>query len=329
MRFDLARADDDFALRKLLRETPMGGSISIGTEREPSFFAACAVEGPEHQTLVARRVDGTICALATRSVRMRFVNGEPRRVAYLGSLRLANDVRGNGRLVIAGFRALRELCDGSPTFTSILSDNAPARRLLESGRGGLPIYECIGEMVTLVMRVRRVRRGRRVAAGAFEPHKDQRLQLAPVWGESDSFFAKPQAAGVVRDLRGVRQSVVRSYSPALARWRRWINLCAAVTGRPRLPAVGEPLRLGFASHLAAGADQVVPMLWMLHDAAAARGLDYLVAGFDARDERLNLVRRWFGGRELRSRLYAVNFPQPRAALVDLDDRLLQPEVALL
>ena len=360
MRFDLATPADDAALRALLRETPMGGAIRISTEREPNFFAAGEVEGPEHQTLVARRPDGGICALATRSVRLRHVNGAPRRVAYLGSLRLADDVRGNGRLVVAGYRAMRELCEADAvalTFTSILSDNVPARRLLESGRGGLPTYSSLGEIVTVVMRVRRsnsfsgVPKGRAFATTDVEARpfgtplngsfQEDSHQLAPVWTREDlershrkrvgfcaagvSDFAKPQAAGAVWDLRGVRQSVVRGYSPTVARWRGWINAAAAVTNRPRLPAVGEPVRAAYASPLGAGIDEVVPLLRVLHADAAARGLDYLICGFDARDPRLAAVRRAFGGREFRSTLYAVRW---QCTCVELSG-LLQPDVATL
>ena len=54
---DLARPSDDAELRRILRETPTPGEISISFQREPSFFEASDVEGPFHQTVVARRLD--------------------------------------------------------------------------------------------------------------------------------------------------------------------------------------------------------------------------------------------------------------------------------
>ena len=76
--FELATLDDDQHLRQVLQQTPMPGRISLSLEREPSFFEALAVEGDEHQVIVCRdRLDGKIVGLGTRSVRMRYINGQP------------------------------------------------------------------------------------------------------------------------------------------------------------------------------------------------------------------------------------------------------------
>ncbi len=57
LKFELARAEDDPGLRRLLRANPMPGSISLSFEREPNYFNASLIEGRFHQTLVAHEME--------------------------------------------------------------------------------------------------------------------------------------------------------------------------------------------------------------------------------------------------------------------------------
>src|SRR5919198_631556 len=82
--FELASERDDADLRRLLRENPMPGSISLSFEREPCYFDVSIVEGEFHQTIVARESDtGTVIALGNRSVRPLFVNGRVQDIGYM------------------------------------------------------------------------------------------------------------------------------------------------------------------------------------------------------------------------------------------------------
>src|SRR5262245_30508944 len=77
----LAVPADDPALRRLLRENPFEGSISLSFEREPDYFKAASVEGPFHQTMVVfESGTGEIMGMGDRSVRPLWVNGEVREV---------------------------------------------------------------------------------------------------------------------------------------------------------------------------------------------------------------------------------------------------------
>ena len=68
--FDLATHADEAALRRILRASPMPGSISVTFEREPDYFRASTIEGTFHQTIVARdSATGEIIGMGTRSVR--------------------------------------------------------------------------------------------------------------------------------------------------------------------------------------------------------------------------------------------------------------------
>jgi len=54
VRFELATPADDAEVRRLLRENPMPGRVSISLEREPDAGLAAEVESDVHHTVVAR-----------------------------------------------------------------------------------------------------------------------------------------------------------------------------------------------------------------------------------------------------------------------------------
>ena len=97
--------------------------------------------------------------------------------------------------------------------------------------------------------------------------------------------------------------------------------------------MGEPLRHAFVSHLASPPERpglIEPLIDALRCSSHARDVDCLTIGFDARDPRLAIVRRAFCGREYRTQLYVVHWPDGAAAAAALDrSRLVAPEVALL
>jgi len=261
---------------------------------------------------------------------------------------------------------------GPPLYlTSIFSDNLPAQRLLERGLKGMPTYRFLGELVTLVIRRRRrsdfwkptahVRRrfgevDLRVRYGCDELtpvivdllNRDrQRYQFAPVCSLDDLYApglspdnfrlacrrdGTAVACAALWDQRSVRQTVVRGYPPAVRRLRPLINVAAAISGRPRLPALGEALSNGFIAHVAADLDRPEFVEWfinLLHGPGHTWGIDYFVIAFDARDPRLPHLRKRFRPREYRSRLYAAHWEDGAELARNLDNRLLAPEAALL
>ena len=91
-----AELGDDAALRRLLRETPLPGGISVTLEREPSFFGA-DVDVIRHDTVW---LDGAGCG--SRLLKRAWWNGEEADVAYIFNqyhLISCPVVDGSGRLV--------------------------------------------------------------------------------------------------------------------------------------------------------------------------------------------------------------------------------------
>lgn len=368
LHFQLADASHDAALRRLLRDSPMPGSISFSLEREPNFFAAEALQGPEHSTIVALEHDRVV-ATGSVSSRQRFINGEAMRVGYLSGLRLSPSCRGRADIIRRGYEAFRKLHEqeGPPIYlSSIIADNIPARRFLERGLRGMPTYQFLGELATLVIRRPIVfqlrdpmssirsqieesglrsfpgRYASQVELASLLNEHNRQYQFAPAWSTSEISPERMQvvhsrdgacvACAAIWDQRSVKQTVVRGYSGALRWTRPFLNFAATMVGSPHLPRVGATLSHIYISHLAGDTDRPEIAGLLIHSLSASReaqSADYMTLAFDSRDERLPYFRRAFRAREYRSRMYAVYWDDGAELGRELDGRLLAPEVATL
>ena len=152
----LARPEDEAGIRAVLRASRLPGPVRVAFTREPRFDAGARLAGADEVTVVARS-GGRVVGLGQASVYALTRNGAARRVAYLGLLRLLPGVRGGVRWLREGYAALFDALDGAgidAVFTSIGSENARARQVLEHGRRlGLPGYHELASLVTLVVPV--------------------------------------------------------------------------------------------------------------------------------------------------------------------------------
>lgn len=359
IRFTVARDEHDAAIRRLLRENPMRGEVSLSFEREPSYFLGAGILG-DHQTILAFAGERLVC-MGRCSVRSRWVNGEVRRVGYLADLRLDLSVQGRFGILRRGYQFFRELQRGNPAdlyFTSISADNERSLRFLERGLPGMPVYELLGDLITCIIPVPKSARGSQITSCApgsnvtelvscLNAHGQQH-QLAAFWSEAD--LGSPTRTGVglgdfqvlrvgsklvacaaLWDQRSFRQTVIRGYDRRTTLARPCVNLAARLFGTPRLPAIGATVPFGYLSPLAVEAGDEHFLLSLVESAfapAAARGLDFLAVGFASGDLRLAALRGRFRCREYKTRLYRVSWD--RADPTDtLDHGPLLPDLALL
>src|SRR3954451_14022706 len=142
-RFQFVRATeaDDAQLRHRMASDWMHGDLSVSFRREPSYFAACKVQGESTEVLCCRdRSSESIVFMASRSVRRAFLNGAPQRLGYVGDIRLAPDFR-KGLLLGRAARLFRELHNHKPVpvyFSVILDGNQAALDAFTEPRGTLP-----------------------------------------------------------------------------------------------------------------------------------------------------------------------------------------------
>jgi hypothetical protein len=357
VQFDIASKADDAEIRRLLRENPMPGRISLSLEREPDYFADAELNSQSKQTIVARESSRIVC-VGCCTMRQRFVNGEPRRVGFLGGLRLDANWAGRFDILRRGYECFRELQSDARAdfyFTSIAADNYRARNFLERGIRGMPRYEFIGEFVTLLIPIRGGRENIFKKSSGLPRRElisllnscNQARQFAPCWEESElialenlglalsdfgfvNAHQKVAGCAAIWDQRRFKQTVIRGYPSGLAFVRPAFNLWARLTEQAQLPPIGGVLAKAFVSHLVCRDESSLKeLITDLFAAARQRGIELLTLGFAANDPRLEIIRRNFRGREYRSRLYIVRWPGLGGAVDELDDRVLAPEVALL
>jgi hypothetical protein len=339
LRFELARAEDDAELRALLRRTPMPGRVSLAFLREPSFFIAEEQGNIESQVIVARDVaSGAIVGAGCRSIRRMYVNGRETTAGYLSMLRGVPEVRG-GTGLARGYRFLRALhADGKAPFyvTTILDENVAAASLLSSGRAGLPTYERVGSLRTFLIPIARRRRSRvtaaLVAADASLDLWNRRHQFAPVSPAPLPLYAikrgdETLGTFAVWDQQSFKQTVVTSYAPRVRMARPFYNALARLHGRPRLPDVGEPIRLVYGACISADDPNVFDAL-LDHACAqwSGRGHDYLAIGL-SRDHLLSPAAAARAARTIDSSIYIVYWNEKERPA--LDGRLPHLEIATL
>jgi hypothetical protein len=346
--FAIAVPEDDAEIRRLLRENPMRGAISISLEREPNYFKGCSLGASRDITIVARKSGKLVC-VGSCSIRRRFINGYAMPVGYLGGLRLDSSVEGRFDILRQGYRFFEQIAmeeDAQLYFTSIAADNMRARQFLERNLPGMPQYQFLAEFVTLVIPIRKkrgadetgiaedidevpfnVNNARYQLAAEWQEGELSRLRSAgmgPAIGVTDS--AGTVACGLLWNQQSFKQTVVRGYSPLMKIARPAVNALARLGG-PRLPVPGGKLNLACLSPICATDSTIVKLLKRALEVAGQNGIELLAIGFGRRDPALMKVAKSFHGRRYYSRVYAVRWKSSPA--LRLDDRLLMPDVALL
>jgi len=307
---DFAVDTDDAGLRRLLRETPMPGSIQITLEREPGYFNAMNAEGGRHYTFCARdRATGELFAMGCRTVRELYVNGRPQRVGYLSQLRIASSHRHLTRsLLVRGFGLLnktRSNDEASFDITTIVAGNENARRILEHGLPHLPQYTAVERILTFLLPVRgwrNIRDGEASKNGIPDSRIAYPMQFAPV----------QPFPGPIWDQRTFKQIVIRGYAAWLGRCRRLM----------RLPPVGAVLPAIYLTRIPPDLNHLDAMRKM----AGAMGGRWLIFALAARNPWVNVLRRHYRPRIYESTLYVVHHPDRQ---VQLDGRCAHVEAALL
>ncbi len=350
----VAEPEDDAGLRRLMREAVLPGRVRVAFTREPDYFAADGLAGAEDVTVVSRS-KGRVTGSGRCSIYPLLRNGVGQRIGYLGLLRIAEHARESPRLLRDGYELLRgqvhSRADGF--FTSIATDNARARRVLElGGRLGLPAYRTLCDLVTLVAPVRKRMTVPGEPASADEvvellARDTRQFQLSLAWdpalwqslerhGLRQQDFAVVRRAGklvacaAVWDQRAFRQTVVAGYEGALDILRPIVNATRVMRGLPRLPAPGSVLNQGTILGAAVPDTRDWDALWReLQALAWARGLSWLTIARDASDPELSVLRRLTRGREYRTTLYEVAWSAADRWPSLGARQLFRPEVGLL
>ena len=266
-----ARPEDGEALLSLTR-IPMRGTVSVSFPHNDDFFAAEALKGrdPKH-FLWSDDATGEIFGFGLRCEKKVYFDSQAVTAEYLGSLRLRPEKRWS-RALFRGYELLREYDAEHPApvcFTTIVSDNTAAIRVLEGGRCGLPLYRPQNRFRTILVTPAAVRadtimnkdlevcRGtesERAEIFDFYNRTARHLDFFPVF-EGDRFPAQLEASdflvvrengaitacGAVVDPRKYRQIHIDGYAPWLRLCRPAVNAALALARGPCLPRPGSDL----------------------------------------------------------------------------------------
>ena len=325
----LAQPGDDAALRALLANNPMQGSIELAFLREPSYFAASAVQAPFHQVVVGRD-GGEVIGAGFRGVRPTFINGEVRDVGYLADLRLDARYRG-GSLVARGYRFFRALHgDGrAKLYLTVIADgNETALQTIAGNRADLPRYAPLGRVYSPAVRLRGWKKRkalvevRREKAPAFVLQQLSRRQFAPAELLVDDFYTAYDGDRIVGALAAWDQSAFKQ--TRVVRYRGAMRLLRHIA---RYPPPGETLRSFYISYVAVESEEVFRALL---DAAVADHpqYHYFVAGAHERDPLLRTLQN-LPATPFWARAFAVHFEDGAEEFARLDGRVPYVELATL
>ncbi len=347
LRLDDATAEDGPAIAGLLAQ-PLPGEVRLAII--PSVAACvprCDAEC-RHQAVVVRDRDGLVQAHGARTVRRLWLGGQPRWVGYLGGLRRSATLAGDGRrlaralVCLTGTRAGDEV---GHDFTSILTANARALRVLTGGLSGAPVYQHLIAYRTWVVAVAALTRravsdqwhAARLAdadvaevQALVDAEASDYAPVVEVGATCQDWWVLRQAGRIVGcarlwDRRQDRRVVFVGYAPALRVIRPLVNLAQRLSAKPTLPPSGSTLASVHVAHLTLPSRDPQALAVLLHALGAAarnRGCDRVVIGLGAGHGLYQAIDR-LPARWLDSRLFTVG------RQMALADRCVSPEAALL
>ncbi len=368
----LAIPADDASLRRLLRENPVPGSISLSYEREPDYFKAAGVDGTLSQTII--QLDdptGECLGMGARIIRPMYVNGKVQEVGYMSHLRVDLSRPWGlslARQLLRSFQKFHELhTDGRVPFylMSVIADNAPARRLLTAELLGMPYARPYIRIFTYAISPRHAKReiplppGLTLQRGTPEhipeiiaclQRNGVRRQFAPYWSSEnlftptqtpnlhpDNFFLALNGSKVVAclglwDQTPIKQTVVRGYSGAVARWRPLINLLSRLVDIPNLPRVDSPLHYCYASHLAVDNDDskiFSSLLRAIYNETNRRGFNYFMIGLSQTNPMRRVLTKSYLHFTYPSQIYLMAWQDGLDAIAQVGGQVPGLEIAVL
>jgi hypothetical protein len=340
MKFVIADKSHGAQLCRLMKDIPVPGYIQVAFGRDPDFFYGLNIEGKVNQAIVAIEEDKVI-GMGCRSIKPMYINGRKANFGYLSGLRGSEAYRGATGLA-RGFKFLRRLHEDRQTdayITTIIDDNVYAKKLLESGRAGLPRYIDLGKYYTFAINMNRWRRARSPRKGisvirgnacqlkeivSFLNRFGKERQFFPAYTEEDfsceytrdfspaDFYVAIQNGRMIGvlgkwDQSGFKQNIVTGYAGYLKTFRHPINLALTAVGFKALPRPGERLKMFLVSFVCTS-DNDPQVLTYLLDAVyrddRAKGYHYCVIGFHEKDPLREVMKRYLSVRYT-SRLYLV------------------------
>lgn len=362
--YRLATSRDDATLKHLLHDNPMQSWVNISTEREPSYFVGASLMG-EAYALIAHDtiVDENIIGMYSCSYLPVHIDGKPEMIGYFGGLRVVPEFRHKIHYIKHGFEAIKKIVPSRATvpfyFTSIASENATARRLLEANMSGMPCYSPVGEMTTIIFSVNQGKNEGKLIQASSKDISDivyyynmrvSSYQLSPCLSEewlqntvghpgldiSDFWLLRDKNGKIaccfaLWDQRAFKQSIIKGYKAPLNYLRILYNWYARMTKRVELPKAGKALEHLYIAFFAYDADDTDLTVNVLKEAAylaCAKGATSCVMGISSQHVLLPILKYTLKPEIYRTQIEVVTL-NGDDQYTNASERIIQPEVALL
>jgi len=326
-RFVRATRDDEPEIRALVGGLAMPGTVSVRFEREPDYFLGTTIQGDPCDVLIARHgPEDMLAAVMVRAERRVFINGEERRIAYIGQIRIAPRFQGRW-LMQRAVLELAQLRDRSTPYLGVIAADNPVALGTIAGRRppGAPHVTRVARLASpawvLHHRLTSSRTAMPVEWGGlarldeivtFLRSVGPRRQFFPVL-ERDHLTDGQTYLGLrLEDLRivrrdgdiagllgswdqsGFKQEIVAGYAPRLRRLRPGYDLLARALGGEPLPRIGQPVRTAFGCLRCVvddDPDVLDALLFATRERARRQKKAFLMLGFDERDPQFKSLRR--------------------------------------
>jgi len=327
---NLANSKDEKAIVTFLQKNEMDGPIKLGLERTPDFFKSLDIEGHEKQVIVIKNND--IHGLAICSWKKSY----PENIVYLHSLKLSSSIRGS-RALFLGFKKLKSLIkDNSIIYTTILSNNKTAIKVLTSKRVGLPNYIYQGEILSYMFKslseskslqtnIRSIKSSDINNLITFWKDQAKNRSLMPEVNESHFLtYSGPllgyqmkniliaEKNGVIiaslafRNVFNWKAWVVKGYSKSISILKPFINIYSALRGIPNLPNKG-PITNTYMGAWYLSAEGLTPARHLLEKAREMIGEKSQLLLALHEDDPLNECCHQVPKRILKSKLYTIRW----------------------
>lgn len=352
-KYKIAEKKHDGALRKLLHDNPMVGSISIAFENEPSYFISSMVGNEFSETIICEDEESQkVMALLARSIKRVYINGVENKVGYLNNLRVDKQYRGR-KIVSNAWKFLYEMHQQSNVpyyLTSIIKDNYNAKRALFSKKEGKPRFIKIGDYTTFVINLYKKKRelasDLKVTRASVNDlaaiidclnRNGKKKQFYPSYKKEDFlnsqklkdfqikdfFIAKrnDKIAGVVGvwDQTTFKQVVVKEYRGGMRIFKPFYNFCAKIFSFSPLPETKDSFNCLYLSFIAIDnndKDIFRAIIRRIYNQFLGKKCAYLTLGL-ANNDSLSDVAREFFSVKYKSEIYLVTYKEMEDGLKDL------------
>lgn len=324
---DIYTSDDGFS-----------GEIAVKYHRSPDPRASLLAEGDDVVIPAVRETaSGRLVGMGACVTRQAWVNGEKVKVGYLTGLKALPEYRRGVPLIPQVYAFLRaQTSDVGCYYTTILSENTLARRLLERDRPNMPQYRPVADYLTHCFRPSGSRRRPVGRLGTWTA-----LELGCLGGASRFNLAgTPKVAdhqvrvlrdregmalawAAVLDQRATKQYVITSYG---GRYGQLAKLPVHLAGYPRLPKPGVAANYVSIAGLGARDDDPGLVRELLRAIGTQnRDRDFIMLGL-AGEHRFTEALAGWRTISYSSQLYTVHFDDD---CLGLDERPIGLDVGLL